>query len=422
MARAGSIPPPGPRLGPEWEFRFYDAHSGDFIDELPLDNVEFEWDLPPQIGDFTAYLRLNDPRARRKRWREACQERRTIIQIVYYGSYLGGGWFLWDVVEHGSNQTLELRGSETWSYWHHRCIEQEHVWVQTEQMNIVGDLMLDSWLALTTADVHNPGETYFPGQIGQFDWESAYATGALDQAKYPDRPTGRLRDRRYHDFEAKDVAQLVEQLSAVIDGFDFRLRTLPNSDGSPRIIFDWGYPRLGSPTPVVTYTHPGTITDWTIPRLGSQSYNRRAALGDDQTFRWAQDLEQLESGVPTLEHALVYSGITDPNVLYNHAQADLASSKNPAGVPTIDVRLDRPPRLGSMVVGDTLGIQIEDEVFYPGPPDSPDGLDHRLDVSYRLMGVHVRPDEQRASLILNSADTVLAREEAAQQQPVETTE
>ncbi len=79
-------------------------------------------------------------------------------------------------------------------------------------------------------------------------------------------------------------------------------------------------------------------------------------------------------------------------------------------MPAIPLRTDKVdlPTIVSRL-GDSVALHIEEEVFFPPPWLSPDGLDHRVMDKYRLVGVRVVPDQQKVELMLNSLDGLDAR-------------
>lgn len=388
----------------EWRYTFHNALTGAYVDDLPLDGVEFDYGMPPTQGNFTGDLYLGDRSINSKSWQAATAERQNVIHVWVNGILLPPVFFLWDTDYSRSQRKLTLTATELWSYYHRRTVDRDYTFAQVEQLDIFRTLFADA----AYTDITPDGQT-LPRWCGNL-------------LVTPDSTvTGVLRDRTYTANDGKDLASMCEELSAVINGFDFVLESYLVTAGEPGRRIRFGYPRLGydQSTSNIQFRAvergQGNIEDFDWPITGSAAYNVREALGDNTTRNDAVDLSQLNAGVPLLEKSIVYSGVSDADTLKAHAQADLAASSDPQGLPSITVRLDQDPVIGSYSLGDDALIHIEDYARFPGPWDSADGLDHRINGWFRLVDIKMTPASAQGQLTFNSANVTAYRESAANQ-------
>lgn len=388
-----------------WRFSFYTALTGAYIDSLPLESVEFDWGMPPTQGSFTGKLMLGDPSANQRNWQAAVRARQNLIHIWCNGVLLPPVYFLWDTDYDPASRVLTLNATELWSYYHHRTVDVSETFTQVEQLAIFRTLFSDAANLTQTPD----GQALPPG------------CGNLHVSVNSD-VTGILRNRTYLAGDGKDLASMLEELSAVIAGFDFVLESYQNPDGTPGRRIRFGYPRIGQAAPnsgiLFSYVEGGggNIVAYDWPMQGSNAYNDRAALGDNSTRADAISLSQLQTGTtPLLSHSIVYSGVTDPLTLSSHAQSDLAVSMDAQALPSVTVRLDQSPVLGAYTLGDDVLLHLEDYARFPGPWDAFDGLDHRMNSWFRLVDIKVRVADTQADLTFNSSNVTATRVSAANQ-------
>lgn len=364
-----------------WRYLFHDLRSNAYVSDLPLNVQTMEMRMPPGVGRFQATLSLADERVSELPWRDAVEPRRNVIYAERDGTLMETCWVCWDHAIDSQKNTLTIVGTELWGYLHHRFLSQSYNFAQVDQLDIARTLLK------TEFSRYNGG-----GGI------------ALDVDALGTSPTGRLRDRTYDPY--RDLGQMIEELSNVIDGFDFKLLCYRDSNDAIRRRFLTGYPRLGSSTGGLIFTYPGNIQSFNWSKEGSRSANGITATSDTSSTStlMAQavvDLDQLTAGYALLEAITQYSGITDDATLLGHAQADLALMKLPVEIPTIKVRSDMMPTLGSYYLGDDVRLQIADNAYFsPG---------FELNEIWRLVGIDPDPAGNNDGLILNSSDGVTAR-------------
>jgi len=366
---------------PIWRYLFYSLPGNNYLGELPLENVAFEtWLSGSGVGNFSAQLRLGDRRIRSLPWRAAVNVPDVVCCSECDGEIVAGH-VIYDTIYHLSTQTLDLAGLELWSYYTRRFLTRDHAFVATDQLSIVRAVMEDA-----------AGDT--GGSIGL----------SLDIGS-----SGRLRDRTYWYGDAKPVAETIDQLSKVLDGFDYRLVVSGSNGAIPARTFTVGYPRLGRPIGVsnLRFSYPGAITDFDWPRQGSTAINRAIAIGDAQVRQQVTDNGRIASGQALRESRNTYPTAFETATLLAHATTELVAHEEPGTVPSIVLRRELIPPIGYLQLGDDALIEIEEPSYFPGPWDSPDGLDHRISKTFRVIGLKVQPDQDRVELVFLSTDVTV---------------
>lgn len=341
-------------------FIFCDLRTNAVLAELPLEGVSYSHVLNG-AGSWSGSLHLGDPRITALEPIAATVPGRTVMYIDRDGTLLYGG-IVWGRRWNGDK--LELSGSQLWSYFSHRVMEfAHHLYTQVDQLTIARELIEfynDSGLPLS----------------------------------YGTETSGVLRDREYFGYEAKPVAEAIEQLSEVEGGFDFVIDVAYVS-GVPTQTLRLGYPRLG--TTLETSGHmfdkPGNIVSYTWPEDSGSQANVVYGLGEGEAQAMltavARDVGQVDAGYPILEATISHKDVSALPTLQQHVNSALADKSWPVIVPQFTVRADRDPVLGSYGVGDYARFMIEDPRF-------PDGLDTTL----RIIGISGRMDEPNVDLTL----------------------
>lgn len=203
--------------------------------------------------------------------------------------------------------------------------------------------------------------------------------------------SGRLRDREYAAWDDKPLGEAIEQLSEVIDGFDFRLDTIRVGDGYERRLRLF-YPRAGrdaaSTGHVWTWGSNAVAMEW--PVNGERTANAIAALGAGEEAAMLRtvvtDTSVLAEGYPLLEGSLSLKDVSVRSTLEGHARAELANRARPISLPTATVLTDAAPTLGSYVPGDYARLVI--------PPHRSPLYPAGLDRFARIVEIEVRvPDD-----------------------------
>lgn len=342
-----------------------DLRSDQLLDVLPLWGVSFDEYLG-KTGSLrgTVHLVTADLAARA---RAALIPGRTALWVERDGALWWGG-ILW-TTSLGSDDRGRLRldlQAATWdSYLAHRMLYDSQQATGVDQFDIVRNLV--EYCA------EQPG-----GDIG---------------IEAGTELSGVLRDRTYSRYDLPIVRDLIEQLSRVEGGFEWRIASVRDPDtgrrikqvqlGHPVIRAGRGELVLTRPGPIVAYNWP---TDSTIKANAWQS--RGASLNHNQAAESVPMLSPLitnstdvEAGWPRLDGSSDYSTVEVQATLDAHARADAGTHLDPRTVPEITVLLDG--QITPALLGATVRVRITDLWW-------PEGMSAR----FRIIGITVSPPER----------------------------
>lgn len=204
--------------------------------------------------------------------------------------------------------------------------------------------------------------------------------------------SGVTRDRTYLSYDLPWVGQLIDQLAATQNGFEWRVNCYRSSDGARHKALQLGYPKITVGSSDIVLTSPGPITAYSLPQDATVQANawtsRGASINTNQAATsyplmsgpWTTPADYT-AGWPRLDGSSDYTSVTLQADLDQHAQADLAMQVRPVTIPTVRVLTSSgvlPP------LGSTIRLNIQDPIWYPT------GMVAR----YRLVGYRVTPEER----------------------------
>lgn len=344
--------------------------GGGLICELPLTDVTYGRVLNG-AGPFTARLSLAAPperaldrfgdvasdvvgadvAARRQRlqvrdWLTGTAPAKTAIYVERDG-VLMGGWIVWTRDYDTDARVLTLGGAELWSYFRRRRIRWTVRHTATDQLVIARSLI-------------DRAQQSTGGNVGVI-------TGT--------ETSGRLRDRTYETFEDKPVGEAVEQLAAVIDGFDFEV-TVGLESGAYVRRLRLHYPQMGRPASQTGHVFEvGRNATMRWHEDGSRAANSVAGIGAGEGVSMLRSVQTdtalLTEGYPLLEESISLKDVSVAATLTGHTGEALADLRLPATLPTVTALADTDPAFGAYIPGDFARIRSQ-----PGQdPRWPDGLD-----------------------------------------------
>lgn len=340
-----------------YRYLFADLRTNKVLAELPVRRPHFELGLP-RAGSFSATLPLTDPKITALDPINATIPTRTAIYVDRDGVLLWGG-IIWTRRYKSATKTLELAGAEFRSYFDHRDIVVTASYAGADQLAIARALVTDA-------------QAYTGGDIG-------ISVGT--------QVSGVLRDRTYNGYELKNLGEALTQLSEVENGFDLAV-DVAYVAGVPTKTLSLGYPRRGrrAPDSGWLFDYPGNIADYDWPEDGTAMATTRRATGagDQQGMLVASatDPSLIDAGYPLLEDVRAYGDVVIQSTLQAHANADLAASKQILTLPTLTVRADMDPTIGTYIVGDDARVRITDERFPAG-----------VDGFFRIVNIAVDPQD-----------------------------
>ncbi len=316
---------------------------------MPFSSVSFS-DILNAPGSFQASIGLRHPKATRAN----LDPGRTALFVERDGVILWGG-ILWSAQADVEKAEVELRGAGFWSYFRHRFLRVTKTYAATDQLAIAQDLL--DWAQ---------GET--GGDIGM---SIGTETSGVD------------RDRTYYDYERVNIAQAVEHLAAVENGFDFAVEVAYDSGGNITKTFLPSYPMRGRDTTIVLEL--GTNMAGLSQEIDASSQANRIdgiGAGDGPTMLIVTSTDtSAVPPYPLLEDVVTYKDISGSATLTAHTDAAVAARALPVEtLPTV-ARAGPDTGLGSFITGDEITVR---------------GHDGYLDVNDRMriiaVGVTVRED------------------------------
>lgn len=254
----------------------------------------------------------------------------TIVYFERDGSILWGG-IVWSIDASVESNSLTVAGAGIHSYFRHRFIRVTTTYSAQDQLVIARDIIDDA-------------QAIANGDIGVLTSETA--------------TSGVTRNRTYYGYERRNVADTIEQLAAVKNGFDFRYHTFRNA-GTITTEFRTTYPatgrrteyvfELGSNIQLLSYRSSGGNLTNTVDAVG-------AGDGDDLLIETAQDPTGLASR-PLLESVVSLPDVSVSNTLIEHAQRAIVRGSVPIKEITVRVFPDELPNLGSYIIGDQVFVK-----------------------------------------------------------------
>ncbi|MFE0762628.1 hypothetical protein [Streptomyces smyrnaeus] len=204
--------------------------------------------------------------------------------------------------------------------------------------------------------------------------------------------SGVLRDREYSRYDLHSVGDLLDDLAAAENGFEWRIASYRRDDRTRARRLQLGHPTLRTGTADVVLDHPGPILSYSWPtdatEMATAWQSRGASINRNQTEDSAPltspllTAEQdIANGWPRLDGTSDYTTVERQDVLDGHARADLAAARRPVEIPEVEVLL------GGIVtpalLGATVRLRIRD-LWHPRP----------LDARFRVVGISVSPPER----------------------------
>jgi hypothetical protein len=294
------------------------------------------------------------------------------IKLVVYDPPIAKSFILWDA-SYTERRFLNLRGAGLWSWFAQLPLSRSFTFTQRDQHTIAATLL--AW-----AQHADEG-----GGIGV----------AIDPVL-----SGVLRNRTYNGFEYVPVGQRVDELAALIDGFDFAIDT--TFDGNVTVTDTWrpSYPRAGSAWPAsgIQIDANGTAAVLTVDWVTPTTDQREIGAGEGVDTLTATAHDPTLTGYAPLWDVERRKGVERQATLQAHADRDLELANRRTEAWSAIV-LDRFGLLKGLTVGDECQIVVgTDDYLYP------DGLE----VVRRVIGRTVNADDDggpdRVTLELENLD------------------
>lgn len=345
---------------------FCDLRSDRLIDALPVHGLGFD-DYIGRTGRLTGTIPLPTPDLA-ARTRRAILPGRTAVWVERGGDIWWGG-IVWTLVPSAARGqlTAQIQAGGWESYLHRRILHDTLTAEGVDQFDIVRQLI---------------------------DYAGAQPGGDIGIEYDAEAVSGVARDRTYLHYDQPAIGELIDQLGAVENGFEWRIASHRDTAGRRVKTLALGYPQIQRGASDIVLDYPGPILSYSLPQDATTAAttwrSRGASINSNQAATSyplmsplivADDL--LAAGWPRIDGGSDYTTVERQSTLDAHARADAARARTPVQIPEVEVRLDTALGLSPAMLGATVRIRIRD-LWHP------EGLDAR----YRVVGLAVTPAER----------------------------
>ncbi|MEV5086885.1 hypothetical protein AB0N18_02860 [Streptomyces griseoincarnatus] len=209
---------------------------------------------------------------------------------------------------------------------------------------------------------------------------------------YDTHTSGVLRDRTYLRYDLPAIGDLLDDLAAVEDGFEWRIASYRDGDGRRVKRLQLGHPIIRAGASDIVLDHPGRVMSYRMPADATRKANAWQSRGASVNTNLAADSYPLTSpvlvdgddiaaGWPRLDGSSDYTTVERQTTLDAHARADWNAARDPVEIPEVEVLLG--DTVTPALLGATVRLRIRD-LYYP----------ETLDVRYRVVGLSITPPER----------------------------
>ena len=340
---------------------FCDLRSDQLLDALPVQGVALD-DYIGKTGRLTGTVPIPN-RAIAERARRAIVPGRTAVWVER-GRDIWWGGILWTLALASDARGFlgaQIQAGGWESYLYRRLLFDTQVAEQVDQLDIARGLV--DYVQNT------PG-----GNIG---------------LTYGTTVSSVLRDRTYLRYDLPTVGDLLDDLAAVEDGFEWRIASFRDVDGRRVKQLQLGHPIIRAGATEIVLDHPGPVLSYTWPVDATAKANAWQSRGASVNNNQAQDSYPLTSpvlvddadiaaGWPRLDGSSDYTTVEVQTTLDAHARADQAAARNPVQIPEVEVLLGG--NITPALLGATVRLRIRD-LWHPDT----------LDARYRVVGLSITP-------------------------------
>jgi hypothetical protein len=365
-------------MAPLYRLLFADLVTDQLLDVLPVQGLGFD-DYIGKTGALSGKIPVPDP-GMAARVRAAVVPGRTAVWVERGADIWWGGivWTMTPSVDDRGAVSVDIQAATFDSYLDRRVVFTNQTFTQVDQLEIARGLVTYA-ASLDKGDLGIQMDTQLSGV---------------------------LRDRTYLASEVPRVRELLDDLAAVDNGFEWRVQVYRDPAAGKRVKrLQLGYPKIQVGAQPVMFTYPGNVLSYSIPTDATGMANvwqSRGATVDNTVDATGGPLlssawlytDRLAAGWPRLDGTSDYNTVSVKTTLDNHAKADLARARNATTIPSVRVRLDG--EITPSLIGARARLRIRDVWYADG-----------LDATYRVVGLKVDPAErgreESAELYLEAA-------------------
>lgn len=348
---------------PVYRALFCDLVTDQVKDVLPLVGAKFD-DYIGKAGSLTATVPLPDA-ALARRARAALLPGRTAVWLERDGDLWWGGvlWTCTPASDDKGRTQVEFQAGTFDSYLDHRILSYGLSGVATDQFDIAR--------ALIAHAQEQPG-----GDIG-----IVLGPGM----------SGIRRDFAYDWSALGRVRELLDKISRLADGFEWRIHCYRDAEGRRAKRLQLGHPVIQGSRTEIVLDHPGQVISYSLPTDSTVQANVWVARGESDNADQSQETRpltvrevsgaDLADGWPRLELTSDHSEVRDEATLRSLALAELARQRRPEVIPEITVRLDG--RITPALLGCRIRLRLRD-LWHQEPEDR----------RHRVVGIAMEPPQR----------------------------
>ncbi|WP_327372042.1 hypothetical protein [Streptomyces sp. NBC_01217] len=351
-------------MAPPYRILLCDLRSDTLLDALPIQGVSID-DYIGKTGRLTGTVPIPNAEL-------AARARRALIPgrtgvWVERGREIWWGGILWTLNLASDDRgflgaQVQCGGWE--SYLYRRLLFDTLTATQVDQLDIVRELI--------DYAQETPG-----GNLG---------------ITYDSTVSGVLRDRTFLRYDQPSVGELLDQLSSLERGFEWRIGSYRDGDGRRVKRLHLGHPVIRGGATDIVLDHPGPILSYALPTDATLKANAWQSRGASINTNQAADSfplmspvlvddDDIAAGWPRLDGTSDYTTVEQQATLDAHARADWNAARTPVTIPEITVLLA--DTITPALLGSTVRLRIRD-LWHP----------NGLDVRYRVVGMTITPPER----------------------------
>lgn len=349
---------------PPYRILLCDLRSDTVLDALPVHDVSID-DYIGKTGSMRGTVPIPN-RAVAQRARRALVPGRTGVWVergreVWWGGIL---WTLALASDRRGFLSAQLQCGGWESYLYRRLLLDTLTAEQVDQFDLVRELV--DYAQIT------PG-----GNLG---------------ITYDDDVSGVVRDRTFLRYDLPTIGDLLDDLAAAENGFEWRIASYRDGDGRRVKRLQLGHPVIRTGTAEIVLDHPGPVLSYTWPTDATRKANAWQSRGASVNTNQAADSYPLMSellvddaniaaGWPRLDGTSDHTTVERQETLDGHAHADWTAARNPVEIPEVEVLLGG--NVTPALLGATVRLRIRD-LWHPTA----------LDARYRVVGLSITPPER----------------------------
>ncbi|MFB6846200.1 hypothetical protein ACFCXS_15245 [Streptomyces sp. NPDC056373] len=204
--------------------------------------------------------------------------------------------------------------------------------------------------------------------------------------------SGVTRDRTFLRYDLPSIGDLLDDLAAIEQGFEWRIASYRDSDGRRVKRLQLGHPVIRTGTAEIVLDHPGPVLSYSWPTDATRKANAWQSRGASVNTNQAAGSYPLMSGLlvddaniaagwPRLDGTSDYTTVEKQGTLDAHARADWTAARDPVQIPEVEVLLGG--NITPALLGATVRLRIRD-LWHPTA----------LDARYRVVGLSISPPER----------------------------